>query len=201
MAKNDFTIIPHKGLGKLVFGDTDDIIFSLEPIYGKIINIDRTGDPSYWEEKIQEEKNIEEKERYINILKAMRKFDYVLITYYYGNKIFACYKNNKLVEIGANDQSIDLYFDDINIFKDDPKEVITKIAKKLNECPYIDGQQIYFRNAAITFSCFIEGVEDGKVLWGENGSEFTEEKSMAFSTGIDISDNEYKTFFQYNVFK
>ncbi|WP_182418109.1 hypothetical protein [Bartonella sp. HY038] len=197
MSKHDYTIQPLIGLGSLRFNSASEDNFALQEVYGSFRSIDRTGDRSYWEEQIKKAKDLDQRKRYESILVAMKNFDYTLITYYYGNCIFACYKDNKLVEIGANDKSIDIYYKDINIFKDDPKNVVDRLIKELGEFPYIDDQQIYFKNAAITLSCFIEGVVEGEVLWAEEYSDAAEEKSMAFNMHIDISDEEFATYYRY----
>ena len=130
------------------------------------------------------------------ILISLKKLNYTLITYYYGNHIFACSKNDKLVETGVNNKSLDIYYNDVNLFKDNPKTVVDSSIKELGEYPYIDDPQIYFKNAAMTLSCFIEDVVDGKMLWAEDDSETAEQKSMAFNMRINISDEEFDTYFR-----
>lgn len=118
----------------------------------------------------------------------------------FGNYINLLFKRDKLIEISINRGELSVFLDGHDLFAMEGKEMTHYVAHLLKENPYIDDDDIYFRDHYMMIFGYTAGVENGNVNWlPYNLKDPNEMRSIVIYDGPRRENEDFTNRFIYKV--
>jgi len=125
----------------------------------------------------------------------------------FNNGIDVLLDKNKLIEIAVDkylviDNSykrggLEVFFSGQNLFDMDGESLVKFVAQDFQENPYVDGEDIYFRENSMMVFGYCSGIKDSEIVW--MAEEEQQHSSIVMYDGPRREDENFADRFIYKV--
>jgi|GEM_PF-6458348 hypothetical protein len=164
MTESNFNLHPKEGYGVFKFGTSIAENRKYSSIYGEMRECSLYPDESIWQSMLDSEQS-EEFKKIILEAREDSLSNKELQQMNFGKYVTLLFKRDKLIEISIDRGGISVFLHGRDLFSMDGKDMTHYAARILNENPYIDEDDIYFRSHYMMIFGYTDGVENGNVNW------------------------------------
>jgi len=166
MEKEQFTIHPLEGYGRLRFGQSVAEAKSFAHIYGEI-----TGDGPMFNEEVWERaenffREWGDSEEEIAKIKELYKEDRIDgYSFSFSDNIVLFFDKDQLGEIRIADEDLPAYLGDEDVFSLVGEAAARYVAEYTQENPYLWERGLFFVNHSMAMGNYFSEIENGNILW------------------------------------